>query len=124
MGSFANPSIVPPAVIIVETQVFNGASPVAWTDLDLSGVIGAQPTQVILKFNSSTGYKNVGVRKNGDTDNFYEVLTGSGKGLALTDSLASSGHAVLLCLTDPAGIIEWKAETVDVFAIDVMAYSK
>lgn len=108
---------------VAETQVFNGNSPIAWTDLDLSAVVGAQAALVLLKFSSPDGnYYNVAVRKDGDTDEFYQNDTAHGHGVALAASISIRDIALWVPTSD-AGIIEWRCQAaVANFVIDVMAY--
>lgn len=109
---------------VTETQVFAGAPPAAWTDLDLSGTIGSQATLVWLKFCTASGsiLNCVAVRKNGDTDEFFHTTA---SGCALGDQNLEALHVVLLVATDAAGIIEWRTETQPGDArVDVMGYIK
>jgi len=110
-------------LIVAETEVFNAAAPVAWTDLDLSGTIGANTALVLLKIiQNGAVVRTVAFRKNGDTDEFY--LASTSIGCALGDT-ASTNHAVFLVATDSSGVIEWITEGDSQPAtIDVMAYIK
>lgn len=103
---------------VAESEVYNGAAPTSWTDLNLSGTVGSQATLVLLKL---IGYNLKAVRKNGDTDEFYNVTSTIG-GCALSD--LSSTHIVLLVATDNSGIIEWRSEDTQNTIIDIIAYIK
>lgn len=109
---------------IAETEVFNGTSPTVWTDLDLSGTIGAQATLVLIKL-FIPAYVEVVFRKNGDTDERYvdppeAKYTGVSGG-----DLARNIHQDFLVATDAAGKIEWKTEAATAgTTIDIIAYIK
>ncbi len=108
---------------VSETEVFNAAAPTSWTDLDLSGTIGAQVTLVLLKVHKTTGGGDyLAVRKNGDTDEQYQTAANAlGVGEAYT---ASSFWHVLAVVSDSIGKIEWRAGGTDTHTIDVIAYIK
>jgi hypothetical protein len=107
------------ALNVREVEAFSGTSPSSFTDLDLSSIVGRKATLVILKIFSSIAAKIFAVRKNGDSDNAYVVTLGPA-GAALMDS--GNVHLVLVVLTDPAGIIEWKSETAQACTVDVIGY--
>ena len=116
----------PPAgavLTVAETQVFNGAAPTAWTDLDLSATIGSQSTLVLIKFKGDGTQQIVAVRQNGDTDEFYETAA-EGYNSGTVQAKGVAGHKVLLVATDSTGKIEWKANNTDVTTIDVISYIK
>jgi len=102
---------------IGETGVFAGNPPDAYTDLDLSAVVGAQAVLVMLRFRDDTGNGNYSVRRNGDAQD-YEGGDGANCG--------STGNTGLSCClitpTDSSGVVEWEATdalgdtTVDVIA--------
>ena len=111
------------AMVIADTQVFNGTSPAAWADLDLSSVIGANPALVLLKI-SCAGYSfsPAAVRRKGDTDEFYDATKFGGVAAGETPN---NDHTAYWVATDNAGVIQWitssaKANT----TVDVMAYIK
>ena len=103
-----------------ETEVFNGNSPNSWTDLDLSGTIGAQASLVVLKIYVDNSLVTA-VRKNGDTDEFYSTTT-QNFGAAHGENVTGV-HIVLVVATDAAGIIEWKTQSATANStVDVIAY--
>lgn len=109
---------------VEDTEVFSGTSPVVWTDLDLSGTIGANAALVLLKFKNATlalGF--VAVRRNGDTDEYYSGVDHPG-GTVMGHSIV--GYVtVLLVHTDSAGIIEWKTANARAgTTVTLMAYIK
>lgn len=113
------------SLTVSETEVFNGTSPTSWTDLNLSSTVGSQSTLVLLKIRDGSSGSTIAVRKNGDTDVFYNtsIPQGSGYGVAAFTSL-STLLAVLLVATDSAGKIEWRTEVARTITIDIIAYIK
>ena len=111
----------PPGIelTIAETEVFSGTSPTTWTDLDLSGTIGAKASLVLLKVYTSTNSENVGFRKNGDTDEQYSA-TGNYSHSAAMFFSGVAWHAVWVA-TDNAGIVEWKTLAAQAYTVDVVA---
>jgi len=109
---------------VVDTGVFSDTAPTDWTDLDLSGIVGAQATLVILKVLGEAG-KVRAFRKNGDTDNFYStfVATGASYGPAAVKTIGAV-RAVVMVATDTGGIIEWKCQAADTVMISTIAYIK
>ncbi len=123
-GASAAPTeIDAPAIIFTETEVHNGNVPNTWTDLDLSGTIGAHPALVFLKFHSLTAsFNQVGVRKNGDTDDCWWTLVEPERlGVNISDS-HSSYWTHLLVVADSSGKIEMRAEYAINMTIDIMGY--
>ena len=110
-------------LIVAETEVFNGTSPTVWTDLDLSGTVGAQATLVLLKIKPTSHFTAVAVRKNGDTDEFYGA-TDYPASMAFGISQVAGIHFVLMAATDTAGKIEWISENAETITIDIIAYIK
>ena len=103
---------------VAETQGDNAAAPLSWTDLDLSARVGANSALVLLKYRSIYGDIIVAVRKNGDTDNFYNTADFSGVALTKATRLY---YRVLWVATDPNGIIEWRASGSQTMQVDVIA---
>tara|TARA_Y100000310_G_scaffold320477_1_gene376974 strand:+ start:1503 stop:1979 length:477 start_codon:yes stop_codon:yes gene_type:complete len=110
------------ALTVAQTEVYSAAAPTTWTDLDLSGTIGSQVTVVILKLTSAYGYRTVAFRKNGDTEERFQVNRQSG--LSVVDLAVAGVACTVLVLSDASGVIEWKAEMADTTTIDVIAYIK
>ena len=90
------------------TQVFNGTGPGGtYTDLDLSGVVGANYALVLLKFvviYTSDGSCGVSVRTKGDTASVKEWSNGKGASGAAFDT---GNQAYFLVETDSSGKIQW-----------------
>ena len=108
--------------LICDTEVFNAAAPIAWTDLDLSAVIGARARIVIIKVHDViAGGRTYAFRKNGDTDEHYNAPSDYGNGLAQIDC-ANVVWRLILVLSDAAGIIEWMCEIANDTTLDVIGY--
>lgn len=111
----------PYQLVVAQTEVFDGAAPTTFTDLDLSGVVGANLAVVILKVTqSSSASSTVAFRQNGDGDNSYP---GGDRTMGVGGAdIQQSIFANLVVITDSAGKVEWKAQAADTFTIDVVAY--
>jgi len=96
---------------VSEVTVYNGAAPTSWTDLDLSGTVGAKSTLVLLKICLAATLK-IAFRPNGDTDSFYNNVTPGDSGYGCSHVYTTNSvAAVILVQTDSAGIIEWQASS-------------
>ncbi len=117
----SNPPQAHGHLTVADTQVFSAIPPAAWTDLNLSSVVGSQVTLVMLKITSNQP-QEIAVRRNGDTDEFHSVTRPTGtQGV----ELESARYAGVLVCTDSAGRIELKADGASgTTVIDVMAYIK
>jgi hypothetical protein len=119
-AGFFNP-LPSPTVATPGTPVFSGASPGAvWTDLDLSGVVGANVATVHLRFlgTDAGGSCTVRTRTNGDT---------ASRGTGVSVSSAPVGNteaAVLIVVTDAAGVIEWYTSVARTMDVSVSEYHK
>ncbi|MBA7523835.1 hypothetical protein ES705_15969 [subsurface metagenome] len=121
---FGEPSKVGASITIEETEVFSDISPVAWTDLDLSAVVGANYALVILKVNLQNTNTSVAFRKNGDTDEHFDSIgITTGIGAALFQPSDIGLHVIVVVLTDSGGIIEWKGEGLAT-TVDVIGFIK
>ena len=94
-------AVILAALVIAETSVYNANPPAAWTDLDLSAVVGSQKALVVLKIDPVSGgwYK---FRPNGDTED-YTAGVSSTNGVSIGNTQA----ALIIVYTDAAGIVEW-----------------
>lgn len=92
-------------ITVAETEVFSGSSPnpAAWTDLDLSAVVGARRADVLLKFfNNNAGVQIVQFRVNGDSEpasGMYDA--------PFCGRVPAATHAYFHIRTDGNGICEW-----------------
>jgi len=112
------------ALTIAETEVFNGTSPnpSAWTDLDLSAVVGVNTAFVLLRFyNADAAARYTGFRINGETE-----VSIFDQGPFSTEQIGATSFGYGLCLTDTNGVIEWYYSDVGQagVTIDVIAYIK
>ena len=71
-----------------------------------------------------TGGKSVSFRKNGDTDDFYNVAVSESYGMALVSAGTAAVHMVVMVATDNLGKIEWKTETAETYTLDIIAFVK
>jgi len=117
-ATILQPTVSP--LTICDTEVFNAATPTAWTDLALSGTVGAQATLVVLKV-SPTADVTIAFRKNGDTDEHY--ISASDAGTAIGQCKQDIYH-IFVIPTDDAGIIEWKASAAIGCQVKVILYIK
>lgn len=118
MGSHTIPAAT---LTVTETEVFNGTSPTSWTDFDLSGTVGANAALILLKIRGIEN-KSVAVRKNGDTDEFYQTGTYAAGAAAFYGK--SGAYLVVIAATDSAGKIEWKTEDAQTYTVDIIAFIK
>ena len=110
------------ALTYSNAEVFSGASPTAWTDLDLSGIVGAKRTTLWVKIEAAADMNATAVRTNGDTDEFHSVTAeANASGCALGHHDAGT-HLVLKVVTDAVGVIEWITETSQTATVDVIDY--
>ena len=91
--------------LFTDTEVFRGAMPSSWTDLDLSSVVGQKQSLVMLRYKynfSDSTYSNVAVRTN--NSNFD-----SGSNTSINSILLNSTDnpsSFMLLQTDSGGMIE------------------
>lgn len=121
-GGVSNP-LAGAKLTVAETEVFSGTSPTAFTDLDLSAVVGTNPALVLLKVYSASNFVVLSVRKNGDTDTFSAGSQTAAGGCAMVDDFQTF-HLVVLVATDVNGIIEWDTDGAVSMTIDVIAFIK
>ena len=112
---------LPPGSLLTIDQhvVFNGTSPSTWQDLDLSTWVGPRPAMAYIKCNTNGSGKAKAFRKNGDTDEFYNVFA---DGLVQVADSQGGIHYCFIVMTDNAGIIEWKTETAETLIIDIVGW--
>ena len=91
--------------LFTDTEVFSGAMPSSWTDLDLSSVVGQKQSLVMLRYKynfSDSTYSYVAVRTN---DSNFD----SGSNTSINSILLNSTDnpsSFMLLQTDSGGIIE------------------
>jgi len=109
---------------IADVQVYNAAAPVAWTDLDLSAVVGTgRPALVMLKVKIATNGSDIGFRRKGDTDDFFFTVGANGsQGASMVSGVdVATWYTVFVC-TDINGVIQICADAAEATLIDVMAW--
>lgn len=108
---------------ICDTEVFSGASPSTWTDLDLSGTVGANEAWALIRITAgASGLGVTAVRMDGDTSDYY--ASGDTTGIYRM-SITANRAAVTLVPTSSSGIMEWKCEAaVASTTVDVIGYIK
>jgi len=107
---------------VPDTIVFNGSAdtPAAWTDLDLSAVVGSNPALVLLSvIRGVNACGDLQIRRNGDTTDLRGDFLAHGN-IANADELYH-----FLVLTDGAGLIEWNFDSAVLLVVArVKAYIK
>jgi len=113
-----NPGVVPASsdLVVSTTNVFSGASPIAWTDLDLSAVVGATTAFVVLEIlHNIAGNEMVRFRPNGNTNDYDEAG-------GLTNISAGGKYMQVALFTDSAGIVEWITAASRTDTINILGY--
>lgn len=120
----SNPAVAGLQLVVGDTVAYGpAAAPVAWTALDLSAIIGAKASFVVLKVaeTGNVGTCQVAFRRNGDTDEFFGGPRTSG--YEMGDAIQNSAQlAVCGVMTDGAGIVEWIAQAAHTVTVDVIGY--
>ncbi len=105
---------------VAETEVFaSAAPPLAWTDLDISAVVGTNAVLVLLKVGVTVNPNQYAFRINGDGEPTLTL-----RYAANTVDLPVNEFAYVICATDANGILEWIANANRLTTIDVVAYVK
>ncbi len=106
------------------TVVNAQASPTSWTNLDLSGTVGANSAFVILAISAGTDMNAVAVRRSGDTDEYYDASAeANAYGCALGHH-DSTNVLVLMCVTSSSGVVQWITESQQTATVKLIAYIK
>jgi hypothetical protein len=108
-------------IVYSGANVFSGTSPNAYTDLDLSAVVGANRAYVILKLICTSASLTVKFRTNGSS---LDQGAAAGYGGGLTSGLYSQNYEIyIMVLTDAAGVIEWWTSAASSgTTVDLIAY--
>lgn len=94
--------ILPRPVGFPETSVYDTDAPDSYTDLDLSGVVGARKCIVLIKLLNKDAVSAVWYfRQNGETAVFYSGVS------AHASALAQNQIMYKCVVTDASGIVEW-----------------
>lgn len=107
--------------LFVETkEVFDGDSPLEWTELDLSEVVGENYAQVTLRLTNYHDSFTVCVfRQKGDGFDYNPI---AGNVNSLNVAGYAKGQAIIY--TDEFGRIEWKSVYSRAVSLEVVAYIK
>jgi len=107
------------------TTVFGpGAMPVAWTNLDISGTIGAIDALCFFRHQwTAGGVDRYGLRRDGDTETYVWTGGVAPLGAACVGSLASATLRRGLCATADAGIVEHMAAAAQDGQLDLLGYA-
>ena len=100
MDTAAQPTVFP------NSSAFSGTSPAAFTDLNLSSIVGTTSRVVLLRVVAGTTTVSFHFRKNGETA-VWPLGTTAG-GLYKTPELASGEMAYVMAVTDASGVVEWR----------------
>ena len=101
-----------------------GAMPVAMTDLDISGTIGAIDALCFFRHQwTAGGVDRYGLRRYGDTETYVWTGGVAPLGAACVGSLASATLRRGLCATADAGIVEHMAAAAQDGQLDLLGYA-
>ena len=106
-------------LVIGDTEVYDSTAPGAFTDLDLSAVVGSNSAVVLLKVTTSTSTDDrVHFRKNG------EAAVCAAHGASGGGTMLGNEIIYVVVVTDASGIVEWKATgtTLTNWKVNVEAY--
>jgi len=110
-------------LVVAETNVFDGTCPTAWTDLDLSSVVGLKDSLAILKVKIPVASEMVAFRKNGDIDEHFDAGGYDAGGCAFVATRAGVIHFIVVVATDNVGKVEWRGtNAVANSTVDIIAY--
>jgi len=109
-------------LFVAETEVFNGTSPIVWTDLDLGYTVGITYALVLLKIVGPTVTGAIAFRKNGDTDEFYDPTGDINASGCVLFKARNHVHHVVIVAADILGKIEWITEVAQTLTVDIIAY--
>ncbi len=106
-------------ITVATTEVFDGDAPAAFTDLDLSAVVGTNAALVYLKiYNPEAGPVVFTFRANGEV----EYVTGTEDGSPSCSNIQATDFGMVIVHTDDAGKVEWKSAAGVGTTVDVVAY--
>jgi hypothetical protein len=108
----------------VSTVVHNANSVAAWTDLDLSAVVGSNTAMVYVEVKNNGAADEFRFRTNGATEEVGHTAPAIYGGGASASTIRASGIAYMWIMTDSSGIVEWRTTNVISTAITVLAYIK
>jgi hypothetical protein len=103
--------------------VHNSTVPSSWTDLDLSAIIGAKQTIVVLEVRNSTGSANgrVSFRPNGSSYETGGSVNFENAAVVNYDAILNCG-GLAICTTDANGILEMKGISGQTVTIKLLGF--
>jgi len=107
-------------VIISGASVFTGAAPVAFQNLDLSGVVGAVDCLVLLKVAKTASTAATHYHFRPDTDASTMIYSGCNQ----AEGLGMIGASALVFLLAVAGVVEWYSNNADAVEVTLVAYTQ
>ena len=100
-----------------DVNIFNGNSPIAFTELDLSGTVGANCALVYFTVYTEGGAADFHFKPHGDAPEDQE------DGVSFAH-ITGVGLAHLLLLTDASGKVSWKASAAIATHLYIRSYIK
>lgn len=113
------------AVTIAQTEAYSGTvTPGLWRNIDLSAVVGAKKTVVLLKVGCQNAAQGLSIafRREGDTDECYKAGFETNGTAYATAGKNNEFYFRALVETDENGVIEAQTSAGVVITIDVLAY--
>lgn len=109
----------------VDTNAFSGTSPTSFTDLDLSSIIGAKKSIVMLRVSEPSGQVTALTFKTKGETASYNPANGLSVGLSqlYLNSGGADDTSTTFVKTDENGVIQWYGIDARTVTIDVIAYS-
>jgi hypothetical protein len=100
---------LPGTLQLEDVEVYAGAAPIVFTDLDLSTWTGKRSVWVMLRHSKTAHTADAAIawRKNGEAK-----FTGT-SGINYSAGVATTAYGMVLVKTDTNGIIEWTAGNAD-----------
>lgn len=89
--------------------IFSAAGTVAWTDLDISGTVGAKPTLCLIAAYSTVN-DVIAIRQNGDALEYYTATPAASMGAAII-KVVDGVRSLFVVNTDANGILEVYAKS-------------
>ena len=121
MGSIGQPGA---ELVVAKTEVFaSAASPLTWTDLNLSAIVGAKKAIVFLLIhNTDAASQPIAFRGNGETELGAPSGASSVAAAGTATEIAAGGFGLVIVWTDKNGIVEWQGSISRTAAIDIVAF--
>ena len=103
------------------TLVFDGTSPLAWQNLDVSAVVGKRHALVFIKLHNTSGGSDAYYFRSGDETN--DVAFDANRPGGMNIIFVKWGNiACVVQETNADGVLQWKAGVADISKIYVRGY--